>query len=85
MKGRLITDNVIDAFKIFHWLQTRSNTDDTHFALKLVMAKAFDRIKWHFLKLMLHDIGFPNNFCRKIIDYVRTVLYPYKWENNILF
>lgn len=40
--------------------------------LKLDMNKAFDRIEWNYLELILRDMGFPDLFCRLIMGCVTT-------------
>lgn len=49
MKGRLIMDNVIVAFELFHWLKTHKEEHEMNIALKIDMNKAFDRVNWSFL------------------------------------
>ncbi|XP_074297456.1 uncharacterized protein LOC141628183 [Silene latifolia] len=55
--GRLITDNILVAFEIFHHMKN-TRTGDGHMALKLDMAKAYDRIEWTFLERVLIRMGF---------------------------
>lgn len=59
VKGRQITDNVIVAFEVFHWLQHMQERHGKSMALKLDMSKAFDRIEWDILENMLQIYGFP--------------------------
>ena len=48
--GRLITDNALIAFEIFHFMR-KKNTGKTRFArLKIDMTKAYDRVEWYFLQ-----------------------------------
>jgi len=46
--GRLITDNIIAAFELFHAMKGDNNKHGS-MAIKLDMAKAFDRVEWPFL------------------------------------
>ncbi|XP_021719982.1 uncharacterized protein LOC110687662 [Chenopodium quinoa] len=48
--GRLITDNVIVAFEIFHAMKRRKEGRAETIALKLDMSKAYDRVEWSFLE-----------------------------------
>lgn len=67
VRERLITNNVIVAFEIFHWLKQQRNSQSKYFA------KDFDRIEWRYLAYMLRDIGFLVNFYKKIMDCVKSV------------
>jgi hypothetical protein len=70
--GRLITDNVIIANKIFHYLtQTTSKTG--YVGIKTDMAKAYDRLEWTFLRSTLETMNFPINLVNTIMKCVSTV------------
>ena len=47
---RLITDNIIIAFEVFHWLKNGKERDRQYMAMKLDMSKAYDRVSWRFLR-----------------------------------
>ncbi|GMI90196.1 hypothetical protein HRI_002688900 [Hibiscus trionum] len=48
VSDRLITDNVLAAFEIIHSMCTKRVGKKSHFALKLDMSKAYDRVEWPF-------------------------------------
>ncbi|XP_019150689.1 PREDICTED: uncharacterized protein LOC109147522 [Ipomoea nil] len=54
---RLITDNITVAGEIGHFLRRKRGGKDRWAALKLDMAKAYDRMEWGFLKGMLIAMG----------------------------
>ena len=43
--GRLITDNVLVAFKLIHYLDHKKSGKDGYMAVKFDMSKAYDRVK----------------------------------------
>lgn len=51
--GRLISDNIMISFEVMHYLKRKKFGKDGYMALKLDMSKAYDIIKWNFLKAML--------------------------------
>ncbi|XP_042023121.1 uncharacterized protein LOC121770456 [Salvia splendens] len=57
VKGRLLNDNVLLAQEMFHELQR--NTPAPNVAIKIDMAKAYDRVQWSFLQKVLKHMGFP--------------------------
>ena len=56
---RLITDNGLVAFDIFHYIRKKTTRNKGFVGMKLDMAKAYDRIEWNFLKEVFVSIGFP--------------------------
>lgn len=58
VKGRLLNDNVLLAQEMFHELHRNNPTPNV--ALKLDMAKAYDRVQWSFLIKILKRMGFPD-------------------------
>uniref|UniRef100_A0A803PB73 Reverse transcriptase domain-containing protein n=1 Tax=Cannabis sativa TaxID=3483 RepID=A0A803PB73_CANSA len=56
--GRLISDNVMIAFEVMHYLKRKRKGKTRFMALKLDLSKAYDRIEWGFLKAMMLRMGF---------------------------
>lgn len=72
--GRLITDNVLLAYELTHYMQTKNKGTDCYAALKLDMSKAYDWVEWEFLRRMLCKLGFQQGWVenlRKLVTMVR--------------
>ena len=58
LSGRLITDNVLVAFELIHYLEHKKEGKDGFATIKLDMSKAYDRLEWGFIKLVMIKMGF---------------------------
>lgn len=47
------TDNATIAFEVFHSIDGSHSKIATHMALKHDMSKAFDKVEWHFLEILM--------------------------------
>ncbi|XP_019191707.1 PREDICTED: uncharacterized protein LOC109186235 [Ipomoea nil] len=72
---RLLTDNIILASEIGHYLRKKTNGVVGWVALKLDMAKAYDRMEWAFLEGMLGALGFDRGWIELLMLCVSTVSY----------
>ncbi|CAM8999905.1 unnamed protein product [Rhodiola kirilowii] len=65
-KGRLITDNILLAQELNHYIKNRRNTKVGYASLnKIDMSKAYDRLEWDFIKQMLLKLGFAREWVDK--------------------
>jgi hypothetical protein len=72
--GRLITDNTLLAYEIFHYFN-QSPSKQGFIGIKTDMAKAYDRVEWNFLKTTLDIMGFPNHLTNIIMNCVTNVTF----------
>ncbi|XP_074314076.1 uncharacterized protein LOC141649280 [Silene latifolia] len=70
--GRAIADNILIAFEVFHYMKNSKSTEGV-MAVKLDMAKAYDRVEWHFLERVLRSMGFDGDWVSRVMECVSTV------------
>ncbi|KAH9754875.1 reverse transcriptase domain-containing protein [Citrus sinensis] len=73
--GRAITDNILISTEIIHYLKRKKQGKAGTAALKIDMSKAYDRVEWNFLKLMLLRMGFDEGWVELVMMCVSTVRY----------
>jgi hypothetical protein len=73
--GRLINDNALIAFECFHAIQRSRGGPDDFCALKLDLAKAYDRVDWSYLEGALTKLGFDQKWITWIMACVTSVRY----------
>ncbi|GAA0140129.1 hypothetical protein LIER_35189 [Lithospermum erythrorhizon] len=72
---RMITDNVLLAYKVHHVIKKKKVGQYGFFSLKLDMEKAYDRVEWGYLKNVMLTMGFPDKLVSLIMDFITTVSY----------
>ncbi|GAA0149056.1 hypothetical protein LIER_43036 [Lithospermum erythrorhizon] len=72
---KLITDNVLLSFEAHHFIKNQRRGKKGFMFIKLDMLKAYDRIKWSFLRAMLIKLGFSVQMVKIIMDYVTSMSY----------
>ena len=73
--GRVITDNILMAFKTLHYMKHHQAGSSGFMALKLDMSKAYDRVEWKFLELMMKRMGFADSWVALMMECISTVSY----------
>lgn len=80
--GRSITDNVLVAFEILHYMKQKKKGGDGVVALKLDVSKAYDRVNWRFLRRQMHQMGFSKKWLDWIMLCVSTVSYTVNFNGS---
>uniref|UniRef100_A0A2N9F4S2 Reverse transcriptase domain-containing protein n=1 Tax=Fagus sylvatica TaxID=28930 RepID=A0A2N9F4S2_FAGSY len=71
--GRLISDNILIAFKTLHYMHQMRQGQQGYMALKLDMSKAYDRVEWVFLEKIMMTMGFHQKWVALMMECVQSV------------
>ena len=72
---RLITDNVIVAFELMHFLNHKSTGKEGFIVAKLDMSKAFNRVEWCFIHGVMERMGFSLRQINLVMECISSVSY----------
>lgn len=72
---RLMTDNIMIAHELLHSMKRKSKGRKETMAIKLDMAKAYDRVEWGYLDATLNTLGFSNHWRKLIMSCVSIISY----------
>lgn len=75
---RLITDNALLGFELFHVMKRNRVGKDGAIALKLDMNKAYDRVEWIFLRRVMEKLGFDGEWIERVCNYLEGVSFTFK-------
>lgn len=76
--GRMISDNILLAYELTHFIKRRRSGPKGVAALKLDMSKAYDRVEWKFLEDMMIKLGFRRVWVQLIMKCITSVKYQIK-------
>ncbi|XP_062028872.1 uncharacterized protein LOC133744858 [Rosa rugosa] len=75
--GRLITDNILVANEIAHFVHNKREGGEGFMAWKLDLSKAYDRIEWTFLRKVLDRFGFNHGWIEMVMQCISSVRYSF--------
>ena len=81
--GRAISDNVLITHEILHYLKISNAKKKCSMAVKTDMSKAYDRLEWDFIQLVLERLGFHSIWISRIMTCIRTVSYSYLVNDSV--
>ncbi|KAK4284609.1 hypothetical protein QN277_001415 [Acacia crassicarpa] len=81
IRGRHIHDNLIIGQEIMH-IMNKNRSRKGLMAWKIDLEKAYDRIRWDFLKQVLTDVGFSKDFINLIVSCVSSVSFNVLWNGS---
>ena len=58
LSERLITDNVLVAFELMHYLKHKKEGKDNFMVVKLDMSKAYNSVEWGFIEKVMEKMAF---------------------------
>ncbi|XP_043699944.1 uncharacterized protein LOC122650608 [Telopea speciosissima] len=73
--SRAISDNVLIAHELFHYINKMKKGKRKLVALKLEMKKAYDKLEWPFIKHMFLKMGFSTHWVNMVMACVSSVSY----------
>ncbi|KAK3211118.1 hypothetical protein Dsin_015824 [Dipteronia sinensis] len=82
MLGRMISDNAIIGVECIHKLKTK-NRKEVSLALKLDMSKAYDRVKWKFLRSVMLKVWFSDAWVHRIMICVESVRFSFLINGSV--
>lgn len=84
VSGRAIVENVLMAFELIHSIKRNTRVKLGAVALKIDISKAYDRVDWGFLKLVLLKMGFSTRWVDWMMMCVSTVKYFVVMNNQLV-
>lgn len=80
--GRNITDNVLVASELIHYMKRKQSGAMGEVALKLDISKAYDRVSWGYLKYRMQSMGFSDRWIQWMMLCVTSVSYSISFQGS---
>ena len=75
--GRAVGDNVLITHEVLHYLKTSKAEQRCAIAVKTDMSKAYDRLEWDFILLVMLRLGFHQKLVNCIMQCISSVTYSF--------
>ena len=75
--NRAISDNVLITHEVLHFLKTSQASKRCSMAVKTDMSKAYNRLEWNFIELVLKRMGFHQKWIQLILQCVTTISFSF--------
>lgn len=82
--GRIISDNVLITHEMLHYLKMSKATKHCSMAVKTDISKAYDRLEWSFISMVLERMGFCDTFIQWMMQCISTVQYAFLLNNEVV-
>ncbi|KAL3844844.1 hypothetical protein ACJIZ3_002247 [Penstemon smallii] len=76
VEGRNINENSLISQEIMHYLHKRKGKKG-YLAIKVDLSKAYDRVEWELLKVILHNLGVCHRFINLIAQCISTCSFSF--------
>lgn len=80
--GRQITDNIVIVQEVLHTMKQKGRSKPL-VVVKIDLAKAYDRLRWSFIRSVLMDFNLPHNVVEVIMNCITTSKMRTLWNGTM--
>ena len=81
VSGRETSDNILMVQEVVHSMKQKKGESGI-MAIKIDLEKAYDRLKWDFIRDTLEDMGLPHNFVKLVYECISFVNMSLLWNRG---